>query len=198
MENVLDDKLINGTAADEDLIKAAGAGDASALGELVERYKDKVLSFMSWHFSLPREEALDMTQEVFLAVWKSAASYRRESLFSTWLFSLARNVGMTYFRHYLAKKTESVGLLFGNEEFENIPDAVPGILERLEAGERGAAVRAAVEKLPDKLKTVLLLREWEVLSYDQIASVTGIPVGTVRSRLHNAHALLLEYLSEDI
>ena len=198
MENTLNSGLANEADADENLIKAAGAGDASALGELVGRYKDRVLSFMSWHFSLPREEALDMTQEVFIAVWKSASSYRGQSLFKTWLFSLAHNVGITYFRHYLAKKTESAGLLFGDEEFENISDAVPGILERLEAGERAAAVRSAVEKLPDKLKTVLLLREWEGLSYDEIASVTGIPVGTVRSRLHNAHAGLLKCLPEDI
>jgi len=198
MENTCGRIFMTANLSDEDLIKAAGSGDAQALGTLVERYKDRVLSFMAWNFSLPREEALDMTQEVFLAVWKSAGSYKGESLFRTWLFSVARNVGLSYLRHYLAKKAESAGLLFGDEEFENIPDAVPGILERLEAGERGAAVRAAVEKLPDKLKTVLLLREWEGLSYEEIASVTGIPVGTVRSRLHNAHAALLALLSEDI
>jgi len=196
MRNMMDEILKTAGAPDEDLLRAAARGDAGAFAELVGRYKDRVLSFMAWHFSLPREEALDMTQEVFLAVWKSAASYRGEALFSTWLFSVARNVGMSYLRHYLAKKTESVGLIFGDEEYENIPDAAPGVLERLEAGERGTAVRTAVEKLPDKLKTVLLLREWEGLSYEEIAEVTGIPVGTVRSRLHNAHARLLEDLSE--
>lgn len=198
MTDIMDDTLNSAAAPDAELLRAAAGGDAAAFEELVRRYQDRVLSFMSWHFSLPREEALDMTQEAFLAVWKSAASYRGDSLFSTWLFSVARNVGMSYFRHYLAKKTESVGLIFGDEEYENIPDAVPGLLESLEAGERGAAVRAAVERLPDKLKTVLLLREWEGLSYDEIAAVTGIPAGTVRSRLHNAHARLLGYLSEDL
>jgi RNA polymerase sigma-70 factor (ECF subfamily) len=184
--------------SDETLIRAAGAGDAASLGELVGRYNDRVLSFMAWHFSLPPEEALDMTQEVFLAVWKSAASFRGNSLFKTWLFSVARNVGLSYFRHYIAKKAESAGLLFGEEEFENIPDAGPGLLEKLEAEERSARVRKAVNGLPDKLKTVLLLREWEELPYEEIAAVLQVPVGTVRSRLHNAHAALLKALTEKI
>ena len=185
-------------ASDENLIKAAGEGDTAAFGELVRRYQDRVLTFMAWHFSLPPEEALDMTQEAFLAAWKSAGGYRGEALFKTWLFSVARNTGLSYFRHYLAKKAESAGLLFGDEEFENIPDAAPGTLERLEAGERNAAVRAAVEKLPDKLKTALLLREWERLSYEEISAVLRVPVGTVRSRLHNAHARLLALLGDTI
>jgi RNA polymerase sigma-70 factor (ECF subfamily) len=184
--------------SDETLIRAAGEGDAASLGELVERYKDRVLSFMAWHFSLPPEEARDMTQEVFVAVWKSAASFRGGSLFKTWLFSVARNVGLSYFSHYVAKKAESAGLLFGDEEFENVPDAAPGVLEKLEAEERAARVRAAVDRLPDKLKTVLLLREWEELAYDEIAGVLQVPVGTVRSRLHNAHAALLKMLTETI
>jgi RNA polymerase sigma-70 factor (ECF subfamily) len=185
-------------SSDEELIRAAGRGEGPALEELVRRYQDRVLSFMSWNFSLPPEEALDMTQEVFLAVWKSAGSYRGESLFRTWLFSVARNVGLGYFRHYIAKKTESAGLLFGDEEFENIPDAAPGLLEGLEAEERRAFVRASVDKLPGKLKAALLLREWEGLPYEDIAEVLGVPVGTVRSRLHNAHVRLLRQLRERI
>ncbi len=185
-------------ASDETLIKAVGAGDTAALGELVRRYQDRVLSFMAWNFSLPREEALDMTQEAFLAVWKGAAAYRGEALFKTWLFSVARNVGLSYFRNFIAKKAESAGLIFGDEEFENIPDSAPGALEALEAGERGALVRAAVGRLPDKLKTVLLLREWEDLSYEEIAALLQVPVGTVRSRIHNAHARLLREFTETI
>ncbi len=183
-------------ASDEQLIKAAAAGETAALGTLVERYKDRVLTFMAWHFSLPPEEALDMTQEVFLAVWKSAGTFRGESLFRTWLFSVARNVGLGYFRHYVAKKAESAGLLFGDEEFENIPDGAAGLLEGLEAEERRALVRGAVQALPDKLKAALLLREWEGLAYEEIASVLQVPVGTVRSRLHNAYARLLKSLGE--
>jgi len=184
--------------SDETLIRSAGEGDSSALGELVTRYKDRVLTFMAWQFSLPPEEALDMTQEVFLAVWKSAASFRGESLFKTWLFSVARNTGLSYFRHYIAKKAESAGLLFGDEEFENIPDGAPGLLEELEAGERRALVRAAVAALPDKLKAALLLREWEGLSYDEMAEVLQVPVGTVRSRLHNAYARLTKNFRENV
>lgn len=182
--------------SDEELIRATGRGEGPALEELVRRYQDRVLSFMAWNFSLPAEEALDMTQEVFLAVWRSAGSYRGESLFRTWFFSVARNVGLSYFRHYLAKKTESAGMLFGDEEFENIPDAAPGLLEGLEAAERCAFVRASVDKLPGKLKAALMLREWEGLPYEDIAAVLGVPVGTVRSRLHNAHARLFTLLRE--
>jgi RNA polymerase sigma-70 factor (ECF subfamily) len=182
-------------ASDENLIKASASGDTGAFGELVDRYKDRVLTFMAWHFSLPPAEASDMAQEAFLAAWKSAASFRGESLFRTWLFSVARNTGLSYFRHYIAKKAESAGLLFGDEEFENIPDGAPGMLEGLEAAERGAAVRAAVGRLPDRLKAALLLREWEELSYEEIAAVLQVPVGTVRSRLHNAYARLAKDIS---
>ena len=185
-------------ASDESLIRAVGTGDTDALGSLVRRYQDRVLSFMAWNFSLPPEEALDMTQEAFLAVWKGAAGYRGEASFKTWLFSVARNTGLGYFRNFIAKKTESAGLLFGDEEYEKVPDPAPGVLEELEAGERGAQVRAAVGRLPDKLKTVLLLREWEELSYDEIAALLQVPVGTVRSRIHNAHARLLREFTEKI
>ncbi len=185
-------------ASDEELIRGVAAGDTGALGALVARYKDRVLTFMTWQFSLPPEEAVDMTQEVFLAVWKSAGSFRGESLFKTWLFSVARNTGLGYFRHYLARKAESVGLLFGDAEFENIPDGAAGILEGLEAEERGALVRRAVQALPDKLKAALLLREWEDMSYEEIAGVLDLPVGTVRSRLHNAYARLTAVLREKL
>lgn len=185
-------------ASDEELIRGVAAGDAGALGALVARYKDRVLTFMTWQFSLPAEEAVDMTQEVFLAVWKSAGSFRGEALFKTWLFAVARNTGLSYFRHYLAKKAESAGLLFGDEEFENIPDGAAGILEGLEAEERRLLVRRAVERLPGKLKSALLLREWEDLSYAEIAEVLDVPVGTVRSRLHNAYARLTGLLKEKI
>jgi RNA polymerase sigma-70 factor (ECF subfamily) len=188
----------SGAKSDEELLKAVAGSDVAAMSVLIDRYKDRVSSFMAWHFSIAKEEAEDMAQEVFLAVYKSAASFKGDSLFRTWLFSLARNVGLRYVRNFISKKLESAGLMFGEEEFENIPEPASGLLDRLESAERDALVRRAVGSLPDKLKTVVMLREWEEMSYEEIAAVLDIPLGTVRSRLHNAHSSLVTYLGDKL
>jgi RNA polymerase sigma-70 factor (ECF subfamily) len=181
-------------ASDEELLDRFVRGEATAFGEILERYRDKVYQFACWTLD-SRSEAEDATQEVFFQLFRSARSFRHRSKFRTWLYSLARNVC----RQHAAKLRRRPVTPWREDDageggFE-IPDGRPGALDRLEEEERQQLLRGAVERLPPHHRTVLLLRDWEDLAYDEIAAVLRVPVGTVRSRLFHARGALARQLA---
>jgi RNA polymerase sigma-70 factor (ECF subfamily) len=185
-------------ASDEELVDRFVRGESAAFSELLERYRDKVYQFACWNLvSGPegRTEAEDATQEVFLQLFRSARSFRHRSKFRTWLYSLARNVCRQH-----AAKLRRRPFAPWREEAEDdpaldIPDGEPGPLAQIEEEERQRVLRAAVQGLPAHHRNVLLLRDWEDLSYEEIAEVLQVPVGTVRSRLFHARAALARQLA---
>lgn len=184
-------------ASDEELIDRFVHGESAAFAELLERYRDKVFQFACWTLGSGRDrsEAEDATQEVFLQLFRSARSFRHRSKFRTWLYSLARNVC----RQHAAKLRRRPFTPWREDAEEDpvleIPDGQPGPLDQIEEEERHRLLRAAVEGLPPHHRGVLLLRDWEDLSYEEIAEVMQVPVGTVRSRLFHARAALARQLA---
>ena len=175
-------------AQDNLLVERVIAGDTEAFTGLVRRYKDNIYQFVCWYSGNDRN-AEDLAQEIFIEAFKSIGSFRRESAFSTWLYGLARNVC-----NYRARKRGSVTIVQESEELLFIPDGTDHAAN-VEKAESIQALRKAVEALPPLYKQVLLLRDWEQMSYQDIAAVLQIPIGTVRSRLHNATVLLTNDLT---
>lgn len=174
----------------DDLALAAKtrAGDTAAFETLVRRYRNEVFA-LSYHFVRNREEAWDISQEVFIKAYRSIAQFRGDASFKTWLMRITAN----HCKDYLKKKR--VNTVSFNEAIETgAPAYAAGPDDRLEHQELGAAIERAVDALPVKHREAFVLREYEGLSYQEMAEVMHCNIGTVMSRLHHARRKLQQAL----
>lgn len=173
------------------LIARFTGGDTEAFAGLVELYKDRIHRFIICILG-PDREAEDLAQEVFIQIYRSLGAFRREAAFSTWAYSLTRNVC----RRRLRDRGQEAGLFGGAAEDGGYEprDTEPSIEIKLENEETAVIIRAAIAGLSPLHRSVLFLSCWEHLSYEEIAGALDIPVGTVRSRIHNAMAALAQRL----
>ncbi len=177
-------------ATDEELVARFVAGESSAFEEILGRYRDRVYQLVRWYPGTDAQEAEEVAQEVFVQVYRSARRFRGRSKFRTWLFALTRNVCRHQLRLRSRASKRRIRVDAEETDLRQLPDGGPGPLDQIELDERRELLRRAVERLDPLYRTVLMLRDWEELSYREIAEVLGIPLGTVRSRLHNARAAL--------
>ena len=182
--------------ADEALVAELAGGREAAFAELFRRYRPRIEQFVRWHASGRVDTVEEMTQEIFVQLYRSLPGYAGRSSFRTWLYALARNVC----RHRRRKRRRRLSFErpeeeLGEQGWQRVPDLAPSVVDRLAAGELRRSVREEVDRLAPIYRTVLLLRDWEELSYAEIARVLELPVGTVRSRLHEARAQLTSALA---
>ena len=181
-------------SSDEALFRDYMGGDERAFVRLLERYRNRVACLVRCRLGPSSLWAEDVAQDVFIQIHRSARSFRGRSSFKTWLYAIAVNVCRDHLRRpgktadSRAREAEADGSLTA------LPDESLDPLQRLEHDERSTLVRAAIERLTPSLRIVLRLRDGEDLTYDEIAHVLAVPVGTVRSRLHNARAALAKEL----
>ncbi len=172
------------------LIQRCIAGDASAFEPLVEKYRQRVwrLAFQVLH---DREEAWDVAQEAFVKAFHSLPSFRGQSAFYTWLFRITVNVATDRHRQRGAQ-TRAFGPERVTEEewARTTPDPGGGPEQEAARAEQRARIRHALDALPPKARTIIMLSDVERLSYREIAEVLNCPIGTVMSRLHNARKRL--------
>ncbi len=182
--------------SDEDLLASHRTGQAGAMDQLLERYQDRTYQFVLWKTGTNRTEAEDIAQDIFLQVFCSAASFDGRSKFRTWFYSLAGHVCSNWVRtksrsrHYVSEgnSPEEVAVVL------DFPDHRPNALEMIQGDERAQAVHLAVQNLDSQHRVVLLLLDWEELSYAEISKVLEIPEGTVKSRVHHARLKLARSL----
>jgi RNA polymerase sigma-70 factor (ECF subfamily) len=173
------------TEAEIDLITRAQQGDRGAYGELVRCHREGVINVV-YRMCGDVNLAEDAAQEAFIRAWQHLPSYRPRSPFRNWVYRIATNVALDALR----RERETVDI-----------DALPlvasgqGPEAAVEGMERGERVRQAVLALPPASRAVLVLREYEGLSYREIADTLGVPMGTVMSRLNYARNRLRESLA---
>jgi RNA polymerase sigma-70 factor (ECF subfamily) len=177
---------------DASLIDATLAGDTEAFGRLVERYQDRLYNSLL-RFLGSAEDARDVSQDTFLQALTKLRSFRRESGFYTWLYRIGFNLAMS--RRRRMRPEMSIDCLKHSAGVEPSDDGV-GPERLMEAKERAAAVQAALGRLADEHREVVVLREIEECSYETIAEILNVPIGTVRSRLFRARMQLREHLEE--
>ena len=162
--------------AEAQLLERARRGEREAIAVLLNRHRERIVS-LAFSILRDRESAEDAAQEVFVRAFSQLPRFRGESAFSTWLYRVALNFCLE--RQRVQRHREAL--------LEAAPDEVAGqgngIVRRVETRE---LVGEALSDLGDGLRVVLLLREWQGLSYEEIADILQLPVGTVRSRLHEA------------
>lgn len=186
--NVDDDCLVD----DNRLIDEALAGKTDSFGRLVVRYQDRLYHAMS-HVVGSAEDAHDIVQDAFTQAFVKLESFRGASAFYTWLYRIAFNVAAS--RRRRARPTASTDRNQADRG-EQVIDPREAPHERLEQHERAERVHAALATLPDEYRQVMVLREMDGCSYELIAEILDLPVGTVRSRLHRARTQMRELLKE--
>lgn len=175
--------------ADCDLVTRAVAGREDGFEELVRRYQRPIAAYV-YRMVGDYEAALDLTQEVFIKVYNSLRRYRPEFKFSTWIYKIAHNASVDYLRRYGTRGQAAARALTG--EFEGEQYDLPVESRRLspeqesEKAERRAEIESVVRTLPAAYRELVLLRHSQDMSYDEIAEVTGLPLGTVKNRLYRA------------
>jgi RNA polymerase sigma-70 factor (ECF subfamily) len=188
-----------GSPGDAELIGRLKAGDLAAFDEIVARYKNRIYNYV-YRLCRRREAAEDITQEVFVRLFIQAGALRPQSSFTSWLYRVAGNLCIDEHRRMqtrravvsrsldqpVATETGTIGL--------QVPDCSGDPERELLRDELESKVEEAVDSLPDKMRVVLLLNDQEGLSYEEIAGIVKIPVGTVKSRLFNARMALKEAL----
>lgn len=175
---------------DLELIERCQARDESAWEAIVLRYKRKVFG-IAYKFTGRFEEAEDLTQEVFLKVYKALDSYKKEQEFYWWLVSISRNTCIDYYRS--ARRQRKV-ITDNLEKIKNFKFDGLSPQGSMEAAERSRTLRESLSRLPDDLRTVLIMRDLKGLSYKEIADELHLAEGTVKSRIHRGRAELAEKL----
>jgi RNA polymerase sigma-70 factor (ECF subfamily) len=184
--------------ADEEAVDRVLAGDRDAFAVLVERHGPRihaaVLRMVGNH-----EAANDLAQETFLRAYAALRTFRRGAAFSTWLYAIAINQVRTEFRRRKSVKGRAMLSLDARADGPgddpddrpgDPPGGAPGPAEEAERREDAARVHAALARLDDEYREAVVLRDLEGLSYEEIAEATGVPPGTVRSRIHRGRAAL--------
>jgi RNA polymerase sigma-70 factor, ECF subfamily len=172
------------------LIQRCIAGDATAFEPLVEKYRQRVwrLAYQVLH---DREEAWDVAQEAFVRAFHSLPSFRGQSAFYTWLFRITVNVATDRHRQRGAQARAFGPERVTEEEWaRTTPDPGGGPEQQAARKEQRERIRSALDALPPKARTIIMLSDIEGLSYREIAEVLNCPIGTVMSRLHNARKRL--------
>jgi len=174
---------------DEWLMVQVARGRRESLEPLVRRYASSVLTYIERMVG-DHHLAEELFQEVFLAIWRKRKTYRFPNSFRPWLFAIATNRCRQAFRRAKPAAMQSFEEVTESEPTSSDPSPV----EIAVATETAALVAAAVAQLPDQQRTVLVLRNWNGLSYAEIAQIVGRSEGTVRSHMHHALAGIRRYL----
>lgn len=182
---------------DERALSRFLAGDVLGFEQIVRHYSGMVFSLAAR--LVGPADAEDVVQETFLRAWHGLGRFRGESSLKTWLYAIALNRARA--RHGTLSRFRAVftpGKTREEDAFASLDDAADPALspeENAVVTERRRRLRAAIRTLPDEFRTAVVLRDLEGLSYEEVAEVLGVPVGTVRSRLARGRALLKEKLS---
>tara|TARA_B100000029_G_scaffold469644_1_gene507681 strand:- start:100 stop:666 length:567 start_codon:yes stop_codon:yes gene_type:complete len=180
---------------DEELIKRFQNGDKRAYNKLVLRYKDRLHHFI-YRFLNDADRADDLVQDTLIKLYTHKDSYKEIALFSTWIYTIAGNLARTELRKIKRRNTYSISdLSINDKEFV--------VETRSEYGQNdknrellSENIQIVLAKLPSEFRIIIILRDIQELSYEQISKIVSLPLGTVKSRINRARLKLKDLLAE--
>jgi RNA polymerase sigma-70 factor (ECF subfamily) len=180
---------------DKELVERTIKGHKEAFEMIIRKYQQPVANYIGRMVG-ERELALDFTQEVFIKTYSALPSYRPEYKFSTWLFKIASNFIIDYWRK---KKIDTLSIdqnqaMEDKKPFPQIPDNEPSIVRRYEMSELRARIENALEKTPAPLRELFVWRHINEFSYQEIAEIKDLPVGTIKNRVFQAKEFIRKNL----
>ena len=187
------ERRLGKTPSDEDLILQFQEGNVYAFEQIVNRYKDQLVNF-AFRFLGDVEDAEDIVQETFLRVFRKKKAYKNVAKFSTWIYTITGNLAKTELRRRKRRKLLSISSLgFEDKDFE-LTDTKKGPEENVGDLLQSRVIQKAIDSLPDKFKEVIIFRDLQELSYEEISKIVKIPLGTVKSRVNRGRLKLQEKL----
>lgn len=175
--------------ADCELVTRAIAGREDGFEELVRRYQRPIAAYV-YRMVGDYDAALDLTQEIFIKVYGSLHRYRSEYKFSTWIYKIAHNAAIDHLRRHSTREQSLVNQVDGEQYDLPIESGRLSPEQESERAERRAEIETVVRQLPAAYRELIVLRHSHDLSYDEIADVTGLPLGTVKNRLFRAREVM--------
>jgi len=179
--------------ADVELVQTAVAGREASFEELVRRYQRPIAAYV-YRMVGNYDAALDLTQEVFIKVYNSLARYRSEFKFSTWIYKIAHNAAIDHLRRHAVREQALTGSVDGERREVAIESRRLTPEQESERKERCSEIESVVQLLQASYRELIVLRHSHDLSYDEIAEVTGLPLGTVKNRLFRAREAMRDLL----
>lgn len=189
------------TASDHDLLRLCAVGNPEAFDAIVQRYKNPILNYI-YRMLHDYDRALELTQETFIRVYKNAPRYKFMSTFSSWIYKIATNLTLNEIRRRKYVKFNSLvppKNIDPDEEvlemdLEDTKSPLPDQL--LEKDETVMMVRKAIDSLPPKYRSPLILRDVDGMSYEDISKSIRLPLGTVKSRINRGRLLIKKKLEK--
>lgn len=178
---------------DGELVRSAIAGREAGFEELVRRYQRPIAAYV-YRMVGDYDAALDLTQEVFIKVYNSLTRYRSEFKFSTWIYKIAHNSAIDYLRRHTVREQALATSIDGDRREISIESRRLTPEQESERRERRSEIESVVQLLPAAYRELIALRHSHDLSYDEIAEVTGLPLGTVKNRLFRAREAMRDHL----
>jgi len=190
---VVDSREIGSLGNDAELVQRCLAGEERAYGLLLKKYKRPVFSLV-YRMVRQREEAEELASEAFFKAFRALATFDPAKPFSSWIFKIASNLSIDWLRR---RKMETASLDDADAVWE-LPDGRPTAEEALERAQTMQVVEEAIGKLAPDYRVVVLLRHHEERSYEEIADILGLPLGTVKIRLFRAREELKKRLVRSV
>ena len=178
---------------DVELVQTAVAGREASFEELVRRYQRPIAAYV-YRMVGDYDAALDLTQEVFIKVYNSLSRYRAEFKFSTWIYKIAHNAAIDHLRRHAVREQALTTSVDGERREVAIESRRLTPEQESERKERRSEIESVVQLLPASYRELVVLRHSHDLSYDEMAEVTGLPLGTVKNRLFRAREAMRDLL----
>ena len=175
--------------SDEQLMSLFQGGDENAYIELVNRYKDKLINFI-FNYLGDLESSEDVVQETMIKLYQKKHYYKEIAKFSTWLYTIAKNLANTELRKRKQRKTTLLSQFSKDDKTYELPSNDPEPGQEIQTEIVNKIIRDAVDQLSEKFKIVIVLRDIQGLSYEDISEIINVPIGTVKSRINRARLQL--------
>ena len=175
--------------SDEQLMSLFQGGDENAYIELVNRYKDKLINFI-FNYLGDLESSEDVVQETMIKLYQKKHYYKEIAKFSTWLYTIAKNLANTELRKRKQRKTTLLSQFSKDDKTYELPSNDPEPGQEIQTDIVNKIIRDAVDKLSEMFKIVIVLRDIQGLAYEDISEIIYVPIGTVKSRINRARLQL--------
>ena len=180
---------------DEELIARFQEGDEQAYVELVNRFRNRLMSFI-YRYVNDMEQAEDIVQDAFLKLYTHKHYYKNIAKFSTWIYTIAANLAKTELRKKKSRKVTYLSQMGPEERDYELPAVEADTDELAQSEYIENKIQAAIQKLPLHFRTVTILRDIQELSYEEISKIVDVPLGTVKSRINRARIQLQKELKD--
>ena len=181
---------------DAELVKACLKGDRNAWERVVRQHQQRIFN-VAYRFTGKFDEAEDLTQEIFMKVYRTLGSYRPDSgLLITWMVRVARNHMIDQYRKHKLERAQTSSLEVEYEKAEENPARYDNPSQALDRTEKAEIIHRMLRRLPEDLRESVILRDLEELSYEEIAEMLKLPLGTVKSRINRGRAELARLLGQ--